>query len=438
MAELVSAMASPMLPPNHPQRVVLNDEVHARPPEALVAPLRLSFLALFAHGTAREQERQHVRDLAARFDAAPPAPGANHYSADLGPFRLKWEQHTEFSRYKLIVAGAGDDPFAEPALAAVPADWLARLAGEVMVATNVALVRAGDAPPDPETIATRLFAGNSLIGATVAGGAAVALTDFRIGGDGFSRYLVLDRSLTPRQAGRTIQRLLEIDTYRMLALLALPMARELTPFLSGCERELAQITAALARSGDQDEPGLLDRLTRLQAAIESRESDSSFRFGAAAAYDALVQRRIAELREERIEGLPTFREFTGRRLAPAMDTCRAAAARQGSLSQRMARATQLLSTRVAVARQRQNQAVLESMNRRARLQLRLQETVEGLSIAAITYYVVGLVGYAAKGLKAGGVALDPDLVMGASIPLVVLLVALGVRRIRKMVTRVLP
>ena len=430
-------MASPMLPPNHPQRRVLNDEVHARPPESLTAPLRLTFLALLAQGTARAEEWQHVSALATRFGATPPVAGANHYSADLGPFRLKWEQHTEFTRYKFIVPG-DDDAFAKPALAVVPVDWLAGLAGEIMVAANVALVRAGDAPPDPEAIATRLFAGNSLIGATVAGGAAVALTDFRIGGDGFSRYLVLDRSLTPRQAGRTIQRLLEIDTYRMLALLALPVARELTPFLSECERELAQITSALARSGDQDEPGLLDRLTRLQAAIESRESDSSFRFGAAAAYDALVQRRIAELREERIEGLPTFREFTGRRLAPAMDTCRAAAARQGSLSQRMARATQLLSTRVAVARQRQNQAVLESMNRRARLQLRLQETVEGLSIAAITYYVVGLVGYAAKGLKAGGVALDPDLVMGASIPLVVLLVALGVRRIRKMVTRVLP
>ena len=70
------------------------------------------------------------------------------------------------------------------------------------------------------------------------------------------------------------------------------------------------------------------------------------------------------------------------------------------MSERVARATQLLSTRVDIARSRQNQAVLEQMNRRTKLQLRLQQTVEGLSVAAITYYIVGLTGYAAKGLNA--------------------------------------
>ncbi len=99
-----------------------------------------------------------------------------------------------------------------------------------------------------------------------------------------------------------------------------------------------------------------------------------------------------------------------------MNTCRAAAARQESLSQRVARATQLLSTRVDVTREKQNQAVLESMNRRAAAQLRLQQTVEGLSVAAITYYIVGLVGYAAKGAKAAGLAVSPDLAMAVSIP----------------------
>ena len=136
-----------------------------------------------------------------------------------------------------------------------------------------------------------------------------------------------------------------------------------------------------------------------------------------------------------MEGLQTFGEFTQRRLAPAMNTCASVAARLGSLSERVARTTQLLSTRVDIARQSQNQAVLESMNRRAALQLQLQETVEGLSVAAITYYIVGLVGYAAKGLKAAGLALDPDLAMGLSIPLVLAVTAFGIRRIRRHVTK---
>jgi uncharacterized membrane-anchored protein len=427
-----------MLPRNHPQRFELNDEVHARPPEVLPSPLRLTYLAMFSDRGAREGELAAVRDLAARFGAPPPAAGANHYSADLGPFRLKWERHTEFARYKLIVPGQGGaDPFAEPALAAVPPDWVAALPGQVMVATHVALLRGAPdgPPPDHEALSARLFGGNALVGSGIAGGAGVALTDFRIRGDGFSRLLVEDRGMTPRQAGRMVQRLVEIDTYRVMALLALPIAQALTPALGDRERELAAIAAALEGAREEDEPVLLDRLTRLEAEIERLGSENHFRFAAAAAYHELVLRRIAELREERIQGLQTFQEFTERRLAPAMNTCRAAAGRQEALSGRVARATQLLSTRVDITRERQNQAVLASMNRRAKMQLRLQETVEGLSVAAVTYYVVGLVGYLAKGANAAGVAVNPDLAMGISIPVVALLVYLGVRKTRRMVAR---
>jgi uncharacterized membrane-anchored protein len=216
-----------------------------------------------------------------------------------------------------------------------------------------------------------------------------------------------------------------------MALLALPVAQGLTPWLNDAERELAQITTALVDSTETDEPALLDRLTRLEAQIESRESENHYRFNAAVAYHELVQRRIEELREVRIQGLQTFREFTDRRLAPAMATCRSVAGRIDSLSGRVARATQLLSTRVDVSRERQNQQVLASMDRRAAAQLRLQQTVEGLSVAAITYYIVGLLSYAAKGLAAAGLPLDAELVAAASIPLVVLAVAWGVRKVRR-------
>jgi uncharacterized membrane-anchored protein len=422
------------LPLDHAQRFELNDEVHARPPEALAPPVRMSYLALYSNLSMREQEHAMVAELAARYGKTPPDPGTSHYSVDLGPYRITWERHTEFTRYKFIVQGACEDPFADPAIAAVPAEWIANLPGQTLVAAHAALLPAG-AAPDPETISRRLFDGNVLVGSSVAGGAGYAFTDFRIHGDGFSRLLAQDAGMTPRQAGRMIQRLLEIDSYRMLALLALPVARSLTPFLNRCELDLAEIMAAMATSHEQEEPRLLDRLTRLEADIEKRHAENHYRFTAAAAYHELVQRRIEELREKRIEGLQTFREFVERRLAPAIQTCVGAARRQESLSERVARGSQLLSTRVEIARQRQNQAVLESMNRRAKLQLRLQQTVEGLSVAAITYYIVGLVGYAAKALKSVGVALNADLVTGVSIPVVAILTALGVRRARRMMSR---
>lgn len=421
------------IPADHPFRVELNDEVHARPPEALQPPQRLSYLALLSDWTERERDWEEVRDLARRLGAPPPGPESNHCSVDLGPFRLKWERHTEFKRFKFIAPGSVGEGFATPAIAEVPADWLAALKGRTMMAAHVALAQAEDPPADAETLSARLFGGNVLIGADIAGRAGTAYTDFRIHGDGFSRMLVLSRSLTPRQAGRMIQRLLEIDTYRMMALLAWPVARETSPVLSRWERELAEVTNALACAQVVDEPGLLERLTRLQAEIETREAENHYRFSAAAAYYELVQRRIAELREERIQGLQTFQEFTERRLGPAMNTCRAVADRQDALSRRIARATQLLSTRVDLTREQQNQALLESMDRRAKLQLRLQETVEGLSVAAVTYYAVGLIGYAANALRARGAPIQPELIMGISIPLIALLVALAVRRVRRMV-----
>ena len=421
------------LPEHHPQRFILNNEVHARPPEMLSAPLRLSFLALLAGSDARAKEHALMTELAQRYGVTPPAADASHYSCDFGPFRIKWERHTEFTRYKFIVAGDAEDPFAHPAIALLPPEWVAALPGQVIAAAHVALQHNYAKPQDPEVISERIFGGNALLGSGIAGGLAVALTDFRVHQDGFSRILVRDSGMSRRQAGRMIQRLLELDTYRMLALLALPLARELGPQLGAWEKQLVDITGAMTAAEEQDEP-LLERLTRLSAAIEASVSGTQYRFSAAQAYYELVERRIEELREERIQGLQTFEEFVERRLAPAMNTVRWVSARQGSLSERVARASQLLSTRVDISRERQNQALLESMNRRAKLQLRLQQTVEGLSVAAITYYVVGLVGYGAKAVKAAGVAVDADLVTGISIPLVAIAIAFGVRHVRRVVT----
>ena len=423
------------LPADHPHRVELNDEVHARPPEPLATPSRLSYLALLCNAAEREAGWEAVRDLCRRFGIGPPPQGGLHFTTDLGPFRLKWERHTEFIRYMFIVEDQDEDPFARPAIGMLPEDWVAALPGQLIVAAHAALIKAEPDTFDPLAIGERWFAGNMLVGAAISGGAATALTDFRIHADGFSRHLLLDHAATPWQAGRVVQRLLEIDTYRIMALLALPVARAAGPALASSERGMAEITASLVPAVEADEPALLSRLTQLEAEIENQQSETRYRFGAADAYYDLIQRRIDELREQRIQGLQTFREFTERRLAPAMNTCRSVAARQEQLSQRVARATRLLSTRVDLTREGQNQALLASMNRRARMQLRLQTTVEGLSVVAVTYYASALVGHAAEALRTAGVPVVPELATGVSIPIVALLVWFVIHRIRKAVTR---
>ena len=423
------------LPPNHALRKELNDEVHARPSDSLRAPLRISYLALLSPSTARSAEWAHVGELVRALGRTAPADPANHFSVDLGSFTLRWERHAEFTRYTVTAAGGCDDPFATTALAAVPAEWVARIPGEIMVASHGAILEAAGSTSNYDELAVRYFEGNVLVGSRVGDDAGVAITDFRVRADGFSRFLILDRHLSPRQAGRTVQRILEIDTYRMMALLALPVAREMAPLLGDYEQELSRVTTVLESADENDEAALLDRLTRLEAHIESREAQNHYRFSAAAAYYELVQRRIAELRELRIAGMQTFGDFTERRLAQAMNTCRAVSNRQESLSQHVARANQLLATRVDITRERQNLALLESMNRRAKAQFKLQQTVEGLSIAAITYYVVGLIGYLARGAKAIGIRVDYEVVTAVSIPIVIILMTFGIRHLHQAVTR---
>ena len=247
------------------------------------------------------------------------------------------------------------------------------------------------------------------------------------------RSLLLGRNLKPRVAGQIAQRLFEIEAYRMMALLALPMARRQSPRIVVIEKSLAELTDGIARDVGADE-SLLHELTRLAAEVESGLAASQFRFGACRAYAELVRTRITELREQRLEGLPTIGAFMARRFEPAVATCLTVSSRLHDLSERVAQASALLSTRVDIARERQNQALLSSMDRRAKLQLRLQQTVEGLSVAAIVYYVVGLVGYLSKGLKAGGWPVNADLAAALAVPLVGVVVLLAVRRARKHVS----
>ena len=429
------------LPASHPLREDLHNEVHARPYEPVTAPEEVRYVALLGDAGVRADEGARLAALCARSGVAPPVDGANHFRADLGAFRLKWERHSEFSGYTLFFPGVrgerAAEPFARDPIETLPQDWLAGLPGRVIVSMHAFVTPDPVFSGDPEALA-RLFAGNLAIGGRIAGGLADAYTDFRLHAGGAGRLLVVNREMRPRQTGRMVQRLMEIEVYRMMALLAFPLARTAGQRAHAAESELARLTLAMAGSRREHEPALLDELTKLAAAVENSVAETSFRFSAATAYYALVRQRIAELREERIPGVQTIAEFMDRRLSPAMNTCESVASRQEALSRRVARASDLLRTRVDIAREQQNQELLASLDRRQRLQLRLQETVEGLSIAAITYYLVGLVGYAAKAVKAAGVRVEVDLATGISIPLVALAVAYGVRRVRRALSREAP
>jgi uncharacterized membrane-anchored protein len=167
--------------------------------------------------------------------------------------------------------------------------------------------------------------------------------------------------------------------------------------------------------------------------VESQYAETHSRFSASAAYFELVDRRIADIAESRLPGLQTIGEFMDRRLSPARATCEWATRRQDALSQRVSRISNLLRTRVEIEQQQSSQALLATMNKRQGLQLKLQATVEGLSVAAITYYIVGLVSYLAKGAHAVGWPWSAESTAAIAIPVVALAVWWSLRRLHSKV-----
>lgn len=420
----------------HEWRRELNDEVHARPPDSLRTPTSICYVArlpkrdpLSGHG------KDLLGDLLRRYGQERPDRATNHFTTTLGERRLRWERHTEYNRYTFVAGDTGEPGFPDWTGNCIPEDWLDEMQGEVLVAVKALVVGAEARDKSVDELSAEYFSGNTLIGSRVADNNAIALTDFRIQDDGFSRLLLINEAMSEAQTGRVMQRLLELETYRMMALLALPLARDLVPALDEDEAELAAIGEALVDAESHHEQDWLERLTRLSAVTQVRHQRGNYRFAASDAYYEIVLQRINELREARIHGVQTFAEFTTRRLTPAVNTYRAVSQRQRSVLEQMARATKLLSTRIDVARQHQNQSLLESMNRRAKTQLRLQTTIEGLSVAAVTYYVVGLIGTLAKGVASTGVPVNLAIVTAASIPIVGGLAYFGIHRLRARISR---
>ncbi len=415
----------------HPLRQRLNNEFHARPPLPLEGPLLVSHLVFKRGRTSIQPERDNLTRLTQSQVCQSIESSDAHMMLDAGSFRLRWEMHTEFSSYTFfrpLPAGEILDPDAT-AFDAVHPDWMGAIPGKLIVASHVELRSTEEIAP--ESVLAKLNpSGRQMVASQVADSNAWVFTDFKVD-NGFSRFLVLNAGMTQRQAGRTVQRLVEIETYRMMALLGLPVAKEVGGWLYGAEKELADLMDRIGNAhSPEDERTVLASLSKLAAEVENSVARTTFRFGAANAYHGLVVQRIAELRETRIPGLPTIDEFMQRRLVPAMATCEAISRRQEELSGRVARNSQLLRTRVDIELERQNQELLSQMNRRAKLQLRLQETVEGLSVVVLTYYGSQLVQYLAKGTKELH-HLNTDVITAMSIPVIAGLVFWGTRRMRK-------
>ncbi|WP_296653030.1 DUF3422 family protein [Paraburkholderia sp.] len=413
---------------DHPLRATLAAELHARPFLKLTESVSLVHYAVFAEQKPWLHEAL-LQTLCCDAGIPMPAQGATHYSVQ-SPYgwRLKWERHTEFSTFTFVQSRCDKDFFNDVAIQGVPANWFAQLAGSRLVASRMELLTGEEARAARGAV-RQWIDGPILVGSNVLGGGQV-FCDWCVRPDGFTRFLVIDDGFRDEQGGRLLQRLYEIETYRMMALLALPGARQMSRDLDEIHALLHALMQRMEADGAEgDDSQLLVKLTHLAVRVESL-SGLGGRFSASCAYEKLVLGRIQELREERIEGMPTLQEFMERRFAPAMETCRSVWARHELLASRIARAVDLLRTRVNLAQEKDVTHLLAGMERTARNQLHLQHAVEGLSVAAISYYVLSLAAAAFKALHVLSLPIQPELAEGLAVAPVVLAVIAITRRTR--------
>jgi uncharacterized membrane-anchored protein len=436
------------LPPDHPQRDQLYSELHARPAAHIGLPAFVLLIAVLNESVPRSAELAHLQRLPGQAQLGLADLGANFLRLQFDNYSLKWERHSEFTRYSLVLplpAGThlGQDPGALRAALGLDDPWLSAIPGQTIAAIDLWML---DAPWDDKAqllsaanrwmqagLQTNPVIHSTPVLASLLGrdSHSMALCDFQMRSNGHERMLVLAPAHTsPLRVGRVSQRLLEIETYRLMALRGLPEAKLLAPQLAHWEDQLAQLTVDLVNQSLPDEP-LLGKLVALAAAVEKTITTHAYRFSATQAYNDIVRQRLAEIREHSVASTQTLGAFLHRRLDPAMATVSATQRRMDELSQRIARTSALLRTRVDIATEKQNQQLLEKLNRGQQLQLRLQATVEGLSIAAVSYYAVSLLMYASKALKAAGVPINPEIATGALIPLVIAAVWFAMRRVHR-------
>jgi len=438
---------------NNSLRSPLSAEIHSRPFLRLKPPECITHLAIFSQvptnelSESNQSHYQLLSNLCNCFGVTNPSNNAKFFYHDFGRFRLQWELHTEFSTYtfsrKLDSGLTLHKAFEQVPISFIPQNWLYSLEGLILVGAHAVLSHGSTQDESTQQELDKLFGKSSIVGSKL-GSRDEVWTDFLIHADGFSRFVICNVEFTDHQAGRSIQRILEIETYRMMALVGLPNAQKAIPSLNTIEAELSSISLSLVRENlaDQNiheqppkkvdmEQILLQKIIDLAARLEKISLENNYRFSASLAYFKLVQARIQELNEIPFRGLPSIGEFMERRLVPAMNTCQSVGKRQVALAERIAHINDLLRTRVGLLQEQQNRQILQSLNTRASKQLLLQQSVEGLSVVAISYYTAGLFSYLGKAFKSIGLPINPDSFAGLSLPIIFFFVWIGMRQLHK-------
>ena len=427
------------MPVAHHLREQISGEILSHPYEPVSPPGRILYIVMTTSPEERTRQKTHLGRLSEMYDDCAVDNSGNQIRYELGDVALKVEIHRNFTRYKLAwkpSASIDDAPFSDKLPDSRLAQWVADIPGHMLTCVDASILELPHTMRNEEANLIEryspFFAAETLVASRMGRSGNLVMTDFQITQDKTIRMLVLSRAPRAAQNGRLILRLMEVETYRMMGMLALPHARHLFEILPTIDRQLNELTGSIARADNDTDEELLETVSKLAGEVERLVTRYHRELSQADEYFSTTFKRLDELREQPVAEIPPIGGTLKSRLEPAVDSCRSAAHWLEQVSLRISYATHLLRTRVDVKREEQNQQLLKGVNNRFKTQLRLQETAELLSIVVIPYYAANLVGYITESVDAflhAGV--DPALAKTITIPVIVVLVYILLRRSKK-------
>ena len=431
------------------------DELHARPYIKLGNNLRTFHFAYLIKENDEKKSWNYLDKFLRKINFQKlPNESSKYWVAEGKDLTVRYECHTEFISLTLIYPNKIENKnkpklFDENFLNLLPIEFLENFPGDHFLSTWIEMVPSNFnfRPIDIEDF----FYHDNFAGSNVAEDGANVFMSFKSDrtdflGSGFRRVFIQNKNLRTRRTGRLLQRIVELETYQVLSLLGLPQVRQETSNLSNLEKQITEITKSVSKTAKKnlnkksiaypDYQQDLNELSYVVAKIEEIDSSTNYRLSATAAYYKLVEQRIQDLREERLESFQTSYEFLSRRLQPAIRTTEAFSRRLESLATRAQRADNLVRTQIEMGVQIQNKNLLESMELRARAQLRLQETVESLSIVAITYYIVGLLSTLVDPINFEKFFISKTVFLALCVPIILILIWYIAKMVRKKINKI--
>jgi len=375
---------------DHELRLRVVGEMHLRRWPLIMSPCHIIQWVLDVDDEERAQELVAIEAKSGNHDLVG---NPSHREGQINPsVSFTWERQSEGSSLTLFAHTGTDsgylDPTSEPEIYA-SIIWAQSLPGRIIRSTRVWIA---ETDADIERLMKTIPFSRSELVSGLIGDRIRMWSDFRIMGDGFGRLLVAANGANPHDLTRQLQRLQELGNYRNRALLGLPVARECWPQLDITEASLRTLFNQLASNEARDDT-LLEDLSALALDLASVSTSISFRMDATRAYGKIVEERLEQVDSRPVMGYASLVDFTQRRFRPAMNTCIATTERIARLEKGTEQLASLLRARVDTHIENQNAQMLGSMERSISSQTRLQHMVEGLSVIALSYYLLSLLKY---------------------------------------------